>query len=126
MSSPSSPVIVKRGRPSLKRRIEKKVSSPAPSNGLRGVFVYKKDDEITWGIASNITEDAAEMENGDIVKSGDVIKNFSQSFQHNIAVHIDEQDRPFHPKRLLIPHTYSVVGSRGKIPVEARQVKIIL
>lgn len=87
--------------------------------------MYKKDDDITWGIASNITEDAAEMENGDIVKSAEVIKNFSQSFQHNIAVYIDEQDRPFHPKRLLQPHTYSVVGSRGKIPAEARQVKLI-
>jgi len=121
MSSPSSPVPVKRGRPGLKKKIEKKSTSPAPSTGMRGVYVYKKGDEITWGVATNMSEEAATMENGDVVKSTDVIKSFSQSFQHSIATYIDEQDRPFHPKRMLTPHTYTVVGSRGKLPAEARQ-----
>ena len=124
MSSPSpSPAPVKKGR-ILKRKIAKKTSessSPAPSSNLRGVYVYRKGEDITWSVVSSINDEVATMENGDLVCPGEIIKNFSQSFQHSIATYIDEQDRPFHPKRMLVPHTYTVVGSRGKLPAEARQ-----
>lgn len=120
----SSPVPIKKGR-GLKRKLssEKKSSSPSPAPTLRQVFVYRKgDDEITWGVAKDVTDDnTATMENGDIVTSGQVIKAFSQSFQKHIACYIDDHDRDFHPKRLLTAHTYIVSGSRGKLPAEARQ-----
>jgi hypothetical protein len=121
MSSAASSPVIKKGRPSLKKKIEKKSSSPAPSTGMRGVYVYRNSDGITWGVVSDINDEVATMENGDLVCPGEIIKSFSQSFQHSIATYIDEQDRPFHPKRMLVPHTYTVVGSRGKLPAEARQ-----
>ena len=123
MSSGSSPAPIKKGRPGLKKKIEKSSSSssPGPSSNLRGVYVYRNSNGITWSVVSSINDEVATMENGDLVCPGEIVKTFSQSFQHSIATYIDEQDRPFHPKRMLVPHTYTVVGSRGKLPAEARQ-----
>jgi len=125
MSTPSSPVLTKRGRFGLKKKIEKKSSSPAPaSGGLRGVLVYKKGEEVVWGVVANMNDEAMTMENGDIVSADNIIKSFSQSFQHTIATHVDPDDKPFHPKRLLSPHTYTVLGSRGKLPAFARTAAV--